>query len=152
MKVKAGGFELKREIGLLEATFYGVGIILGAGIYVLIGEGAGIAGNMLWLSFGIAALVALFTAFSYAELSSMFPKEAAEYTYTRNAFKRPRFAFTIQWILIVAGVISAATVALGFGGYLTALLGSGSPIIAGLALVVGCSLINYTVARVYSAL
>ena len=60
---------LARELGLLEVTLSGTGIILGAGIYALIGEAAGSAGNALWLSFTISALVAFFTALSYAELS-----------------------------------------------------------------------------------
>ena len=67
--------KLKKELGLLEATFAGVGIILGAGIYALIGQAAGIAGNSVWLSFLIASLVAAFTGISYAELSSMFAKD-----------------------------------------------------------------------------
>lgn len=143
MKARTGHFRLRREIGLFEATFYGVGIILGAGIYVLIGEGAALAGNALWLAFGVAALLALFTAFSYAELSSMFPREAAEYTYTYKAFRRRQLAFVVQWVLIITGMITAATVALGFGGYLTALLGAGSPIIAAAALIAGSSAINW---------
>ena len=45
--------ELKKELSLLQATFYGIGIILGAGIYVLLGEAAGIAGNAVWIAFGL---------------------------------------------------------------------------------------------------
>ena len=59
---------------------YGVGLILGAGIYVIIGDVAAIAGNAMWISFIVASVIALFTGLSYAELSSMFPKSAAEYT------------------------------------------------------------------------
>ena len=55
---------LKRTIGLLEATIYGVGIIFGAGIYALLGSAAGIAGNTLWLSFIVSAVLASFTALS----------------------------------------------------------------------------------------
>ena len=65
---------LKREVGLFAITSWGVGIILGAGIYVLIGEAAGIAGNSVWLSFILGAMVATLTGLSYAELSSVFPK------------------------------------------------------------------------------
>ena len=64
---------LKRCLSLSEIVIYGVGLILGAGIYVLIGSAAGIAGNMLWLSFALAATVASFTALSYAELAALFP-------------------------------------------------------------------------------
>jgi APA family basic amino acid/polyamine antiporter len=66
--------ELKRTLGLTECIFFGVGSILGAGIYTLIGKVAGLSGNFIWLSFLIAAGSALFTAFSYAELSAAFPK------------------------------------------------------------------------------
>jgi APA family basic amino acid/polyamine antiporter len=115
--------ELKRVLGLWEVTLSGVGIILGAGIYALIGEAAGLAGNAVWMAFAISALVALFTGLSYAELSSMFPKASAEYEYTSQAFGR-RPAFVIGWLIIFSGAIGAATVALGFAGYFNALLGA----------------------------
>ena len=66
--------ELKRSISLFQAITYGVGLILGAGIYVIIGDVAAIAGNAMWISFLLAALIAIVTGFSYAELSSIFPK------------------------------------------------------------------------------
>ena len=69
---------LKRELGLFEVTLSGIGIIIGAGIYALIGRGAGLAGNALWLSFAISAAIAIFTGLSYAELSAMFPRAGAE--------------------------------------------------------------------------
>ncbi len=111
--------ELKRELGLLEVTLSGIGIILGAGIYALIGKAAALAGNSVWLSFAIASLIAVFTGLSYAELSSMFPKASAEHEYVRNAFGK-KLAFVIGWLIILSGVIGAATVALGFGGYFNA--------------------------------
>jgi APA family basic amino acid/polyamine antiporter len=111
--------ELKRELGLLEVTLSGIGIILGAGIYALIGKAAALAGNSVWLSFAIASLIAIFTGLSYAELSSMFPKASAEHEYVRNAFGK-KLAFVIGWLIILSGVIGAATVALGFGGYFNA--------------------------------
>ncbi|MGE5706113.1 MAG: amino acid permease [Nitrososphaerales archaeon] len=70
---------LKRTINLFHATMYGIGLILGAGIFVIIGDAAEIAGNLLWISFIISSFLAICTAFSYAELSSIFPKSAAEY-------------------------------------------------------------------------
>ncbi len=111
--------ELKRELGLLEITLSGVGIILGAGIYALIGKASVMAGNAVWLSFALSASVAIFTGLSYAELSSMFPGASAEYQYTRSAFGR-RLAFIIGWLIIFSGIIGASTVALGFGGYFNA--------------------------------
>ena len=55
---------------------YGVGLILGAGIYVIIGDVSAISGNAIWISFILAAVIASFTGLSYAELASMFPKSA----------------------------------------------------------------------------
>lgn len=107
---------LKRELGLLEVTLSGVGIILGAGIYALLGRASGLAGNSLWMSFAISALIAIFTGLSYAELSSMFTKASAEYEYTSHAFGK-RLAFIVGWLIILSGAIGASTVALGFGGY-----------------------------------
>ncbi|MGD8637281.1 MAG: amino acid permease [Nitrosopumilaceae archaeon] len=109
--------ELKRRMGLFQLTMYGVGLILGAGIYVLIGEAAGFAGNSVWMAFVLGTIVALFAGFSYAELSSLFPKAAAEYVFIKNAFKNNFFAFVIGWLTAITSIITAATVALGFGGY-----------------------------------
>ncbi len=71
----------------------------------------------------LAALIAVFTGLSYAELSSIFPRASAEYEYTNRAFGK-RLAFVIGWLIIFSGVIGASTVALGFGGYFEALTGA----------------------------
>ncbi|MBI5061059.1 MAG: amino acid permease [Candidatus Aenigmarchaeota archaeon] len=134
--------KLKKSLGLFEATLYGVGIILGAGIYALLGVGAGIAGNALWISFMIAAFIATFTGLSYAELSSMYPKEAAEYVYTKKAFNIKMLSFIVSWIMVVVGIVSAATVALGFAGYFSHMIGGPPLLIAGV-LIAFMSMINY---------
>jgi len=113
---------LRRTLSLFEVTISGVGIILGAGIYALIGEAAGLAGNVVWLSFALSALVAVFTGLSYAELASMFPRASAEYEYTYQAFGQLP-AFLIGWLITFSGVVGAATVSLGFAGYFKALTG-----------------------------
>ncbi|OPX68212.1 MAG: putative fructoselysine transporter [Methanoregulaceae archaeon PtaB.Bin056] len=112
---------LARRLGFWEVTLSGIGIILGAGIYALIGTAAGTAGNAVWLSFVISALVAFFTALSYMELSSMMPDVGAEYEYTARAVGR-RVAMVIGWLIIFSGILGAATVSLGFAGYLGGLL------------------------------
>lgn len=111
---------LKRVLGLWEVTLSGMGVILGAGIYALLGQAAALAGNALWLSFLWAGLVALFSGLSYAELSSMMPRASAEYEYSRQAFGR-EVAFVMGWLIILSGIISSATVSLGFAGYFQAL-------------------------------
>lgn len=109
---------LKRSLSPLLIIFYGLGTILGAGIYVLVGEVAARAGLYTPLAFLIASAVAGFSAFSFAELSSRFPKSAGEALYTQKAFGR-RFLSTIVGVMVIAiGVISAATISRGFTGYL----------------------------------
>lgn len=142
MTKKTAKTGLKRELGLLEATFYGVGIILGAGIYALLGKGAGLSGNALWLSFTMAAIIAALTGLSYAELSSMYPKTAAEYNYTMQAFKKKRLSVFIGLLLAALGAIGSATVSLGFAGYFTNIFG-GSNILIACTLIILLSIVNY---------
>jgi APA family basic amino acid/polyamine antiporter len=110
---------LKRSLSLTMLTLYGTGMILGAGIYSIIGQAAGKAGYGLWQGFVLAAVVALLTALSYAELATMFPKAGGEYIYLRNAFAGQRWiAATIGIVMTFAGCATAATVALAFASYL----------------------------------
>ena len=108
---------LRRVLGLTQVTASGVGIIIGAGIYVLLGPATAQAGGLVWLSFIVAALLCGLTALSYAELASMFPTAGAEYEYTRQVFPAG-VAFVVGWSMITGLVIAAATIALGFGRYL----------------------------------
>jgi APA family basic amino acid/polyamine antiporter len=133
---------MRREIGLFAVTSWGVGIILGAGIYVLVGEAAGIAGNSVWLSFIIGAMVASLTGLSYAELSSVFPRDAAEYVYVKIACGCEILSFMVGWLTILTGIISASTVALGFAGYFQGLFGF-PRVLAALVLIVVLSYINF---------
>jgi APA family basic amino acid/polyamine antiporter len=107
---------LKRVLGLSEVTAGGVGIIIGAGIYVLLGAATAHAGPAVWISFLLAAMLSALTGLSYAELSSMFPSAAGEYEYTRRAFPE-WIAFTVGWTMIMGLVVAAATVSIGFGRY-----------------------------------
>lgn len=134
--------ELKRHMGLFGTTMYGIGLILGAGIYVLIGQAAGIAGNVVWVSFVFGAVAAVFSGLSYAELSSMFPKSAAEFLFVKNAFRNNFLAFLIGWMTLFTSVISASTVALGFGGYLTGFFGL-PIVVSAVSLIALLSLINF---------
>jgi APA family basic amino acid/polyamine antiporter len=124
-EVSAGLEKLKREISLVSATSYVLGVIIGAGIYVLVGKAAGITGNSVWLAFLISAFIAACTGLSYAELASTFPYDSAEYVYTERAFKDRRFSFGICWLKLVTTIIATSAVALGFGGYLSFLTGWG---------------------------
>ena len=107
---------LQRVLGLTEVTAGGLGIIIGAGIYVLLGAATAYAGPLVWLAFLMAALLSALTGLSYAELSSMFPSAAGEYEYTRRALPE-WIAFVVGWTMIVGLVVAAATVSIGFGRY-----------------------------------
>lgn len=113
--------KLKRTLGLTEAVFFGTGSILGAGIYAIVGKVAGFSGNMIWISFAIASVTALMSAFSYAELSSMFPRAGAEYVYAKNAFNK-KMAVALGLIISINGIVSGAAVSIGFAGYFSQLL------------------------------
>ncbi len=107
---------LRRVLGLMEVTAGGVGIIIGAGIYVLLGAATAHAGPLVWLAFLVAAVLSALTGLSYAELSSMFPSAAGEYEYTRRAM--PEWvAFVVGWTMIMGLVVAAATVSIGFARY-----------------------------------
>jgi APA family basic amino acid/polyamine antiporter len=111
------GRRLRRELALRHVTASGVGIIIGAGIYVLLGSAAAEAGAAVWLSFGVAGVLSVLTALSYAELAAMFPAAGAEYDYTRHV--APEWiAFLIGWVMTVGLIIAAGAVALGFAHYL----------------------------------
>ncbi len=99
-------------------TLYGLGNILGAGIYVLIGKVAGYAGSSTTLAFLIAMVIAAFTAFSYMELAGRYPVSASVSVYLHKAFGKQRLSVVIGLIMIAGGVASAAALAQGFAGYL----------------------------------
>ena len=109
--------QLKRALSLPLVTFYGLGSILGAGIYVLLGAVGQRAGAFLPISFLLAAVIAGFTAFSYAELVARLPRSGGEAVYVDAAFQRRWFTMLIGYGAVAVGIISAATIASGFAGY-----------------------------------
>jgi APA family basic amino acid/polyamine antiporter len=110
---------LRKEAGLLQIVAYGIGNIIGAGIYVLVGDASGLAGNAVWLAFLVGAIVALFTGLTYAELASMYPRAASEYVYLGKAYGNRTLAFMTEWMMLVTEIIAAAAVSIGFAGYLS---------------------------------
>src|SRR5450755_1249500 len=109
---------LQRRLSLPLLVLYGIGITIGAGIYVLIGAVAGHAGTYAPWSFVLAATVMALTVASYAELSTRFPVSAGEAAYVMAAFQSRRFATAIGLVTVATGVISSATVTLGSVGYI----------------------------------
>ncbi len=131
------GSKLARSLGLLQVTASGVGIIVGAGIYALVGTATETAGGAVWLSFGVAGVLSTLTALSYAELASMYPSAGAEYEYTRHV--APAWvAFVVGWMMILGLVVGAGAVALGFAGYFRHFVGLPAAAVAiGLLVLMG---------------
>lgn len=110
--------ELKRVLNLPQVTFYGLGTILGAGIYVLVSAVAARAGSFMPFSFVLAGIVAAFSAFSFAALSARLPLAGGEAVYVHEAYRRTWFTRSIGYAVLLVGIVSSATIAKGFAGYL----------------------------------
>jgi APA family basic amino acid/polyamine antiporter len=112
---EAEGETLKRAVGSSQLTALGVGGIIGTGIFVVIGEGAALAGPAVVLAFVLAAVACIFSALSYAELASTIPVSGSAYTYA-YATLGEAVAWIIGWDLILEYGVSVAAVAVGWGG------------------------------------
>ncbi|KTC65314.1 amino acid transporter (plasmid) [Legionella adelaidensis] len=117
---------LKRTLSRTLVAFYGLGTILGAGIYALIGEVAKEAEKATPWAFLIASILALFTAASYAELCARFPYSAGSALYVRRAFNIKWIAGVVGWLVVCTGIVSSAAIAHGFAKYI-ALFSTFSP-------------------------
>ncbi|MFT7596158.1 MAG: APA family basic amino acid/polyamine antiporter [Paracoccaceae bacterium] len=110
---------LKRRIGPVLLTAYGVGVMVGAGIYVLVGAVAGSAGIWAPLAFMLAGLIAAPTALSYSEFSTRIPEAAGEAAYVGSGLNSQAMAILVGLAVVAAGTVSAGAVLRGGVGYLT---------------------------------
>lgn len=134
--------KLSPVLGPVQLIFYSVGVIVGAGVYSVIGSAAGLAHQSLWVSFMVSAGVAMLTAFSYAEMATSFPVAGAEYVYIRKAWPRADWlAFGVGSVILLGGAATAATVSMAFGGYLRYFVDVPS-IAAALALLTACTALS----------
>jgi len=114
----------RRSLGVFSLTALGVGAIIGAGIFVLTGAAAArYAGPAVILSFALAGLACAIVALCYAELAALIPVSGSTYSYVYIALGEI-FAWIIGWDLILEYAMGAATVAVGWSGYLTSMLAS----------------------------
>lgn len=109
---------LKRTLGAFQLTLFGIGCIIGTGIFVLTAAGAQKAGPGLMLSFVIAGLVCAVAALCYAEISTMVPVAGSAYTYTYTVMGE-FLAWTVGWALLLEYAIGASAVSVGWSGYFT---------------------------------
>jgi APA family basic amino acid/polyamine antiporter len=114
--------KLRRNLGTFDVIVLGIGAMVGAGIFVLTGQAAATeAGPSITLSFALAGVVCALAALCYAELASMVPVAGSAYTYSFATLGQ-LIAFIIGWDLVLEFTIGASAVAVGFAGYLNALL------------------------------
>jgi amino acid transporter len=119
---------LKRSLTLTNAVLYGLGVTIGAGIYVLIGAAAGRAGMYAPLAFVVAALLMGLTAASFAELGGRMPVAAGEAAYVRAAFRSDRLATLAGLLVIAIAIVSAAAIGVGSAGYIGVFLALPEPV------------------------
>jgi basic amino acid/polyamine antiporter, APA family len=108
--------DLKRGIGPWLLLFFVLGDIVGAGIYALVGEVGALVGGAIWSAFLAAFFLALFTASSYAELVTKYPRAGGSATYVNNAFRSPFVSFMVAFAVMASGITSACTLTLAFSG------------------------------------
>ena len=109
--------QLRRVLSFWQVTASGVGIVIGAGIYVLIGAATREAGSAVWAAFIIAGALSALSALSYAELAGMYPSAGAEYSFAKEAFNE-FIGFVTGWMMVVALLMAGGTVSIGFAHYL----------------------------------
>src|SRR6478735_9061139 len=135
--------QLSASITKKTLLLFIVGDILGGGIYARTGEVAGKIGGAIWTGFALAAVIAAFTAASYAELVSRYPQAAGAALYIHKAFKAPLLTFVVAFAVMCSGLASAAALATAFGGdYLSEFVDL-PKILVGLVVILGVSLINF---------
>ena len=126
--------KLQRSIGPAQMALYGLGSMLGAGIYGLMGKVAGEVGNAIWLAFLLALVAALLTALSYASLGSRYPRAAGAAYVAQRAFGLPMLSFVLGLALVCSGLTSVATQSRVFGANFAQLFGLETLPAEGLAL------------------
>jgi APA family basic amino acid/polyamine antiporter len=126
--------ELRRSLGLFDAFAIGVGAIVGAGIFVVIGVSASLAGPALIVSLLIGAAVSALTAMSFAELATRIPKEGGGYEFAHELVS-PYGGFLSGWMWLISNIASGAAVAIGLAGYMALFIPLPLSVMAGIACV-----------------
>ena len=107
---------LPRTLGAFQLTLFGIGCVIGTGIFVLTAAGAQKAGPGLMLAFAIAGAICIVAALCYAEIASMLPVAGSAYTYTYSVMGE-LLAWTVGWALVLEYAVAASAVAVGWSGY-----------------------------------
>ena len=140
---RSGHPPLKRGIGSVLLFFFVLGDIVGAGIYALVGEVGAITGGAIWTAFIAAFVLAAFTATSYVELVTKYPRAGGSATYVNNAFRNPLVSFMIAFAVMCSSITSACTLTVAFSGdYLSQFI-SVPTLVAAVVFLIVVSFINF---------
>lgn len=126
--------ELHRSIGSFQLALYGLGSMLGSGVYGLIGQAAGQVGNAVWLAFLVALVAALLTALTYASLGSRYPRAGGAAYIAERAYRSPLLGFVVGLAVACSSLTSVATQSRVFAANLASLTGTGEQTVTWLAL------------------
>ena len=146
-----------KRMTVLQAAFIGVGAMVGAGIFALLGAAGAVAGSAVWLSFLIAGLIALLQGYSFAKLGATFPSAGGMLTYLAKGFGEGHITGIVSWLFYMTGSVLVAMIATSFGGYASSVFTNNDPtwaIAFAILLVVAMTALNVAgstvVARVQS--
>lgn len=137
-----GGATLARALGLGALVVYGVGDMLGSGIYALVGRAAGVMGNAMWLAFAVSMVAAVLTGLSYAALGSRYPRAAGAAYVVHRAFGRGWLSYGVGLAVLASGLTSMATQTRAFSGYVRGLAPEWAPAAVMVGFVVALTLVN----------
>src|SRR5687767_5017258 len=132
---ESGQAELARTLGVRSLVLYGIGIIVGAGIYVLIGEVADAAGATTPLAFLLAGVLAALTGLSYTELVARHPAAEGSVAFVQHAFGSRLLALLVGIAFATAGIVGAGSIALGGANYLSDWIDLPEPLLAAAVIV-----------------
>ena len=117
----------KKQMTVMQATFIGVGSMVGAGIFALLGAAGAVAGSAVWVSFLVAGAIAGLQGYSFAKLGAKYPSGGGMLTYLARGFGEGHITGVVSWLFYVTGAIIAAMVAASFGGYASAVVTNDDP-------------------------
>jgi amino acid transporter len=143
MSDKSGEPTLARNIGLIGLVVYGVGDMVGAGIYGTTGVAAGVMGNAVWLAFLGSMIAAMLTGLSYASISSRYPRAAGAAYVVQRAFGAPYVSYVVGLAVVASGLTSIATGSRVFAGVLQPWLGGAPVVLLALGFLALISLVNF---------
>jgi len=138
--------QLRRALGLFDATAISIGAIIGAGIFVVIGIVAGLAGPGVIISIVLAGAIASFSALSFAQLSAYMPKEGGGYEFSYHLLS-PYAGFLAGWMWIFSNIFTGAAVSLGFAQYMVSVFPFLPIQLVALVLCLIFTLVNYVGVR-----